>query len=283
MPSPSLLLAAVALGLCVSACGLGGIEFHPDHPGRTYSQKVKSASRVEHADFGCETIGTLTLSRDAENEMPAVAARVAEVGGTHYLVRVKEGPAYLSTYGAASRFGNTTIVSTNTRVRHDSSSVITVLDCSAGSEDEHDAPVVRHREAEHVTVDVSPRLVAVRQNPKSPELGATRAEAKVICDSEHGQWIDQGDTVGCKVGGPVVFACVLVEQQASKCTTYYEGADLAERRQQMIDELGAPESQTVSEAGFRVYTWGGGTHVLTMDARAVRVTVSTPPGPSDAP
>ena len=262
----------IGVVLVVGVVGCVSMEFHPDHPDHRYPQTVKVASRIPHSNAGCESIGTLTFFGDAEESVSAVAERVAEVGGTHYTVRVNYGPASLRTHGTATRFGAVTFVNTNTTVERNSSSVIDVLICD-GTADYLDRASARERHRPGDST-VSAQLAAIRQNPKVPELGATRAEAKVICERERGLWVDKDDKVGCKVGGAVVFACAADELKMTRCTTYYEGAELTDWKERTIERLGAPESETISENGFRVFEWANGTTSLTMYERGVELTVS---------
>jgi len=132
---------------------------------------------------------------------------------------------------------------------------------------------------------IDAKLAEIRANPKYPELGATSAEAKNICTAERGQWVDKDTTIGCKVGGSVVFACNVGDQSTLiRCTRWLEGAELAETRKSLAEDHGQPTSQNVV-SGYRVFTWADGTE-LTGDARGVKITesqkvVTAPQKPDD--
>jgi hypothetical protein len=120
---------------------------------------------------------------------------------------------------------------------------------------------------------IDARLAEIRANPKYPELGATTAEAQSICTNERGQWVDQDTTIGCKVGGKVVFACSAGENGTmARCTHWLEGADLVETRRTLSEDHGQPTSQDVAN-GYRVFVWSDGTE-LTGDPRGVKITES---------
>jgi hypothetical protein len=135
----------------------------------------------------------------------------------------------------------------------------------------------RADEAELAAVYAQRRvLAAIRQNPKFPEIGATSREARAICESQRGQWIDHDDTIGCKVGGIAVFACTLDEQQTNRCTHWKEGAEVADERDSVAADHGKPESQSVSSDGFRVFTWEASTIIVEGYDKGVKVTVAKP-------
>lgn len=75
--------------LLATGCG-PPMTFNADNPGKTYPERVKVASRIPDKG-GCESIGTLTFDNprqlDADEVIDAVAAKVAALGGTHYVVR----------------------------------------------------------------------------------------------------------------------------------------------------------------------------------------------------
>jgi hypothetical protein len=57
------------------------------------------------------------------------------------------------------------------------------------------------------------------------------------------------------------------------CTTFYEGADLATMRNDLVQKLGNPDRETISDSGFRIYWWAHNSIMLTMDAHCVHLTV----------
>jgi hypothetical protein len=114
----------------------------------------------------------------------------------------------------------------------------------------------------------------VRSFPKAPELNATSAEAKVICESQGGAFVEEGAVLGCRVGGPVIFAGKTKDGRLVKVDTYFERGDLAAARRNAETMYGPPESENVSSEGFRVFLWRAGTVAVTMYPKGVRVTVA---------
>jgi hypothetical protein len=125
--------------------------------------------------------------------------------------------------------------------------------------------------------ELDKQLAAVRRNPKVPELGATAREARTICESERGQFVE-GASMGCKVGGIAIFACTLDDRgQANRCDGYFEGGDVVAFRKSMEAQLGPMTGETV-EDGFRVFSWDTDQRsiAVTMYTRGVRWKVARP-------
>jgi hypothetical protein len=120
------------------------------------------------------------------------------------------------------------------------------------------------------------RLVAIRRSPKPAPIGATVAEARVICEQQRGRLVESDGVVECHVGRAPVFACRHGEQQMRTCDTYYEGGDLTAFAQAAEKQYGPPPSVQVSKEGFRVFSWPAVGYSVTMYPKGVRVTVSRP-------
>jgi hypothetical protein len=141
-------------------------------------------------------------------------------------------------------------------------------------------PASRECGAESTTFSVSAprvapedaRLKEVRRSPKAPEIGATVAEARVICEQERGRFVEREAVIGCRVGEPAIFACQVEDGQAVRCDIYFEGGDLVAHRASAEKQIGPPGSETVSPDGFRVYDWPQAGYRLTMYPKGVRVT-----------
>lgn len=126
-------------------------------------------------------------------------------------------------------------------------------------------------------------LARIRRAAQAPELGATIGEARVICNRQRGNFGREAaatfgghDLLRCDVGGRLVFVCVLDAERINACDRYIEDADLVSMRQRLQADLGPPESETVSDAGFRVFSWSHGTVLLTMYEHGVRLRVRQP-------
>lgn len=121
-------------------------------------------------------------------------------------------------------------------------------------------------------------LARTRREPSTPELGATPAEVRVLCERQRGVFqLDPNGVFGCRVGGPLAFAGVVRDGRVVRVDGYFEGADLATTRARVSESMGPPTSETVSPEGFRVFVWEGTRAVVvTMYANGVRVSVSAP-------
>lgn len=136
---------------------------------------------------------------------------------------------------------------------------------------------------------LSAELENIRRAPSVPEVGATVAEAQVLCTQQRGTFVSKPAGVGCRIRGLQLFACTMSDGQADRCDGYYEGADFAVTRRSVEAKLGPPTRESVSSDGFRVFEWSGGseTVVVTMYAKGVRMTHArggaTPTTSSEAP
>ncbi len=146
---------------------------------------------------------------------------------------------------------------------------------------ERSADVTRRAELDR-QVDVA--LAEIRRSPNVPEIGATVREGAVICERQRGAYserigsgprFDDIAVVTCRVGGQPIFSCLVTEGRTTRCDAFYEGGDLAEARRRLQASLGPAETETVSDDGFRVFTWRNGAVVLTMYATGVRVSTRT--------
>lgn len=110
--------------------------------------------------------------------------------------------------------------------------------------------------ARQEAVEEDAALTIIQKHPKFPELGATKPEAKATCVHERGQWLDQGEKVGCKIKGEILFACTVADDASmSACTRYKLGADLTDERDTIAETNGKPTSVGTGDRGFRTYTW----------------------------
>jgi hypothetical protein len=104
------------------------------------------------------------------------------------------------------------------------------------------------------------KLRALRMDPKSPSLENTKREAESICmlaTERRGQWVDQGDKVGCKIGGITTFACDVGDNgEMDRCTKFRESAELDDVKSDYEADYGAPTTTEVSSAGFHVTSEG---------------------------
>ena len=123
-------------------------------------------------------------------------------------------------------------------------------------------------------------LTRIRQLPKTPELGATNAEAKVICERQRGLFETKGATISCSVGGPVVFVALLESNRVTRLDTYYEGGDLTEARRTVSDLFGPHEREELTPDGFRAFIWKQGTLVIAMYPRGVRMSTTLATSPT---
>lgn len=119
--------------------------------------------------------------------------------------------------------------------------------------------------------ELDARLAEIRVAPNAPELGATLAEAKVICERQRGHFAAAPDAFGCTVGGPLVFAGTVDVARVTRVDTYYEGADLTTARMRIEKDWGPPERELVSAEGFRVFLWRNESVALTMYPKGVRL------------
>jgi len=125
---------------------------------------------------------------------------------------------------------------------------------------------------------IAQKLRALRTNPKAPTLENTKREAESICTlttERRGQWVEHGETVGCKVGGVAIFACIVSDTgEMERCTTFRENTELGDVKSDYEAEYGAPSTTAVSDAGFHVYTWAisGATITVTGYERGVSIT-----------
>jgi hypothetical protein len=139
----------------------------------------------------------------------------------------------------------------------------------------------REREDAEQQSAAAAQLATLRASPRTPELGATMAEVRVLCVHQRGVFIDKEEraATGCKVAGVTIFACTLNDDnRVNRCDTYYEGGDLVSMRKRYEGDLGPPTSEDVSAEGFRIFTWESrtGTVSVTMYAKGVRVITARP-------
>ncbi len=119
------------------------------------------------------------------------------------------------------------------------------------------------------------QLENIRRAPRVPELGATVAEAQVLCQQQRGAFVSHPSTLGCKIRGQTLFACTVdAGGQADRCDGFYEAADFAATRRSVEAQLGQATHESVSGDGFRVFEWAGSKEsvIVTMYARGVRMT-----------
>jgi len=125
---------------------------------------------------------------------------------------------------------------------------------------------------------IAQKLRALRADPKSPSLDNTRHEAQSICTlatERRGEWIDQGDKIGCKVGGVAILACIVGDNgEMEGCTKFREGADLGEVKTEFESDYGPPTSTDVNADDFHVYTWTTPTERITVRGYASGVSIS---------
>jgi hypothetical protein len=122
---------------------------------------------------------------------------------------------------------------------------------------------------------VDAAILAIQKKPRFPELGATRAEARAICERERGSWIDRGEKVGCQIEHANVFACELDEQSSARACTHWKlGADLTDERDTIAETNGPPTSVARGERGFREYTWKAPTKTITLSGYPAGVSVT---------
>jgi len=124
------------------------------------------------------------------------------------------------------------------------------------------------------TDEVDAAIVAIQKHPKFPELGATRAEARAVCEHERGAWIDRGEKVGCQILRANVFACEVDEGAMRACTHWKLGADLTDERDTISETIGKPSSVGRGDRGFRVYTWETPTKTTTLSGYPAGVIVT---------
>ncbi len=100
-------------------------------------------------------------------------------------------------------------------------------------------------------------------------------EAKITCEHQLGVWVDQGSKVGCKVQGANIFACTLAEDSTvTACTHWKLGAEVADERDAIASANGKPTSVSLSDRGFRNYTWVTPTMTLTLTGYGAGVVVT---------
>jgi hypothetical protein len=119
------------------------------------------------------------------------------------------------------------------------------------------------------------QIVAARHRAKVPDAGATVADAMDVCMHDEGQPVDRNlaapNTLGCQVGGELVFACQAESNNVRQCTHYEEGESVADVQRREASEWGTPDS-TSTVAGYPVLVWSGGALVIGGYARGVAVT-----------
>jgi hypothetical protein len=124
--------------------------------------------------------------------------------------------------------------------------------CPAGAQGSPTAATVTGAAS---TAEPDASLINVQKHPKWPELGATRLEAKALCEHQHGQWDDQREKVNCLVRRETLFTCAVANDSVIQgCTHWKLGADTTEERDSIIEKKGKPTS-TATVGGFRAYTW----------------------------
>lgn len=129
--------------------------------------------------------------------------------------------------------------------------------------------------AERLSDDSDPAVVAVRRSPRVPEVGATVAEIRSLCQQQRAEFVNRSAVLGCRIRNDQIFACTLdTDSRADRCDGYYESADIAASRQLVESKLGPPVHETVSGDGFRVFEWttSNETITLTMYAKGVLMT-----------
>jgi hypothetical protein len=119
----------------------------------------------------------------------------------------------------------------------------------------------------------------VRMAPKSPEIGATLQESRVLCEQQTGNQIVQRSAIGshatCRVGNaPIYVALVRKDEQGiSSLTVYYEQGDIAAQRKSTEDKFGPPSDSGVSE-GFRYWTWYADKAIISVSGYSAGVSLS---------
>lgn len=124
------------------------------------------------------------------------------------------------------------------------------------------------------TVD-DPAVVAVRRSPRVPDLGATIAEMRTLCEQQRGSYVNRSSTIGCRVGADVLFACTLdSDSRADRCDGFYETADVVASRRAVENALGNAPKESLSAEGYRVFEWANGNETVsvTMYSKGVRMT-----------
>lgn len=132
---------------------------------------------------------------------------------------------------------------------------------------------VASREAAMAAEERERQLAVVRAAPTSPELGATIAEVRVLCERQGGVLaVEPSGPFVCRVGGVSVFLGAVADGgYVVRVETLYEGADLVTERRRIEAQLGPAERETVSSEGFRVFVWASGRFTLSMYDKGVKV------------
>lgn len=124
--------------------------------------------------------------------------------------------------------------------------------------------------------ELEQQLAAVRSSPEAPDLDATVADARAVCERQRGQLLREDASLQCRVGGAVVFTCDLAGGRVERVDTYFEGQSVAVARAHLELKLGPAESEVVSPEGASVFSWDNDTLALARYARGVRVTRTKP-------
>jgi hypothetical protein len=114
----------------------------------------------------------------------------------------------------------------------------------------------------------------IRAGHRAPEINATRAEVELLCKQELGTVTRDGQTLGCEVGGPLIFVVVLdAGERVERVDSYFEGGDVTEARMRMEKSVGPYDREAVSPDGFRVFLWTRIGVALTTYKNGIRVTL----------
>jgi len=132
--------------------------------------------------------------------------------------------------------------------------------------------------ADAMNAALDAKLAEIRAAPKVPELGATVAEAKIMCTQQRGAFSapDDNGIYACRVGGPAIFICAAdYDGLTTRCDGFFEGSDIAESRARIERDLGPADQQSI-EGGVRVASWKRGRILVRamMYDRGVRLSVA---------
>jgi hypothetical protein len=117
-------------------------------------------------------------------------------------------------------------------------------------------------------------MAEIRASHRAPEINATRAEVELLCAHEHGKVTRQDSTIGCEVGGPLIFVAVLdAGERVERVDSFLEGGDVSEARIRMEKSVGPYDREALTPDGFRVFLWTRIGVALTTYKNGIRVTL----------
>lgn len=97
-----------------------------------------------------------------------------------------------------------------------------------------------------------------RANPKAPDIGATTAESKQLCERQGGYHaqteFEGGLKLTCTIGGSPAYLAVVDDEMVSMRKVFIEGGDAVAIRERLEEKLGAADDIQIVK-GFRAWTW----------------------------